>query len=160
MDADIPIREHLKRFLDWGDAHVTFEAAVADIPRQLRGKQPPGLPYSPWQLVEHMRRAQWDILDFCRNVNYHELKWPDDYWPPTIAPASPAAWDESIEQFTTDRRELQDLALTPRIVLTSRIPHGQGQTYLREFLLVADHTAYHIGQLVAVRRMLGIWKPK
>lgn len=160
MEADIPIREHVKRLLDWEDAHITFEAAVADIPRQLRGRQPPGLPYSPWQLVDHMRRAQWDILDFCRNANYKELKWPDDYWPPTVAPEAPAAWDESISQFLADRKELQDLALTPRIDLTSRIPHGKGQTYLREFFLVADHTAYHIGQLVTVRRLLGIWKPK
>jgi uncharacterized damage-inducible protein DinB len=160
MDADIPIREQLKSLLEWGDAHITFEAAVADIPRELRGRQPPGLPYSPWQIIEHMRRAQWDILDFCRNVNYQELKWPDDYWPSTAAPGSPAAWDESVSQFLADRRELQDLALTPRIDLRSRIPHGQGQTYLREFALVADHNAYHIGQLVVVRRLLGIWKPK
>ncbi|HEY7285929.1 MAG TPA: DinB family protein [Vicinamibacterales bacterium] len=160
MDDDIPVREQLKDLLEWGDAHVTFEAVTDDIPRELRGKQPHGLPYSPWQLVEHIRRAQWDILDFCRNANYQELKWPDDYWPPTVAPPSPEAWDESIEQFKVDRRELQDLALTPRIVLTSKIPHGKGQTYLREIVLVADHTAYHIGQLVAVRRLLGIWKPK
>jgi hypothetical protein len=150
----------LKDLLEWGDAHVTFEAVTDGIPRELRGKQAPGLPYSPWQLVEHIRRAQWDILDFCRNANYQELKWPDDYWPPTVAPPSPAAWDESLEQFKVDRRELQDLALAPRIILTSKIPHGKGQTYLREFVLAADHTAYHVGQLVAVRRLLGIWKPK
>jgi uncharacterized damage-inducible protein DinB len=160
MEDDIPIREQLKQLLEWGDAHVTFEAATEDIPRQLRGAQPPSLPYSPWQLVEHIRRAQWDILDFCRNANYKELKWPDDYWPPTVAPPSPEAWDESIEHFQIDRKELQDMALTPRVILTSKIPHGQGQTYLREFLLVADHTAYHIGQLVAVRRLLGNWKAK
>ncbi len=159
MEGDIPIREHVKQVLEWGDAHVTFEAAVADIPRQLRGKQPPGLPYSPWQLVDHIRRAQWDILDFCRNANYKELKWPDDYWP-SPAPETPTAWDECIALFLADRKELQDLALTPRVDLASRIPHGHGQTYLREFLLVADHTAYHIGQLVIVRRLLGIWKPK
>ena len=159
MEGDIPIREHVKQLLEWGDAHVTFEAAVADIPRELRGKQPSGLPYSPWQLVDHIRRAQWDILDFCRNSNYKELKWPDDYWPSPV-PETPAAWDECIAQFLADRKELQELALTPRVDLTSRIPHGQGQTYLREFLLVADHTAYHIGQLVIVRRLLGIWKPK
>lgn len=160
MDENIPIREHVKQLLDWGDAHVTFEAAVADIPRQLRGKQPPGLPYSPWQLIDHIRRGQWDILDFCRNSTYKELKWPDDYWPPSPAPETPAAWDECVAQFLADRKELQELVMTPRVDLASRIPHGQGQTYLREFLLVADHTAYHIGQLVAVRRLLGIWKPK
>jgi len=160
MEADIPVREHVKQLLDWGDAHVTFEAAVADIPRQLRGRQPPGLPYSPWQLIDHIRRAQWDILDFCRNANYQELKWPDDYWPRAAEPETPAAWDECISQFLVDRKELQDLAMTPRIDLASRIPHGKGQTYLREFMLVADHTAYHVGQLVVVRRLLGIWKPK
>jgi uncharacterized damage-inducible protein DinB len=160
MAGDIPIREHVKQLLEWGDAHVTFEAAVADIPKQLRGRQPPGLPYSAWQLVEHMRRAQWDILDFCRNGSYQELKWPDDYWPRTVGPESPEAWDKSIEQFKADRRELQELVMAPRVDLTSRIPHGHGQTYLREFILAADHTAYHVGQLVAVRRLLGIWKPK
>jgi hypothetical protein len=157
---DTPVREQLRSLLEWGDAHVTFDDAVAGIPRELRGRQPPGLPYSPWQLVEHIRRAQWDILQFCRNTNYAELKWPDDYWPSSPAPSPAAAWDESIRAFKEDRKALQDLAMAPRIDLAARIPHGKGQTYLREFVLVADHTAYHVGQLVIVRRLLGIWKPK
>jgi len=155
---DTPVREQLRRLLEWGDGHVTFDAAVADIPPELRGRQPTGLPYSPWQLIEHMRRTQWDILEFCRNTNYEELKWPNDYWPRSVAPSSPVAWDESIREFKANRKELQDLTMAPRIDLTAKIPHGKGQTYLREIVLAADHTAYHIGQLVLGRRLLGIWK--
>jgi hypothetical protein len=157
---DTPVREQLCRLLEWEESHVNFDTAVAGIPRELRGKQPPGLPYSPWQLVEHIRRTQWDILEFCRNTNYKPIKWPDDYWPPTPSPPSPAAWDESLTEFREDRKELQDLVMAPRIDLTARIPHGKGQTYLREFVLAADHTAFHLGELVVVRRLLGIWKTR
>lgn len=157
MSSDASLRELLSRLLAWEDAHVGFEAAVADIPADLRGKQPSGLPYSPWQLVEHLRRTQHDILEFCRNPNYQELKWPDDYWPPSPGPA-PGAWNESIGQFRKDRSALQQLAADPKVELAARIPHGNGQTYLRELVLAADHAAYHVGQLVAVRRLLGIWK--
>lgn len=158
MSSDAPLRELLSRLLAWEDAHVGFDAAVADIPADLRGKQPSGLPYSPWQLVEHLRRTQHDILEFCRNPNYQELKWPDDYWPPSPSPAPPAAWDESIGQFRKDRSALQQLAADPNTDLAARIPHGNGQTYLRELVLAADHAAYHVGQLVVVRRLVGIWK--
>ncbi len=153
-----PIREYLSRLLAWEDAHVGFDAVVAGIPENLRGTQPAGLPYSPWQMLEHLRRTQHDILDFCQNSHYEELKWPDDYWPSSPAPSSAAAWDESIRQFRDDRQALQGLAADSTIDLFARIPHGQGQTYLRELVLVADHTSYHVGQLVLIRRLLGIWK--
>jgi hypothetical protein len=158
MSSDALLREQLGRLLAWEDAHVGFDTAVADIPPALQGRKPPGLPYSPWQLLEHLRRAQRDILDFCRNSNYQELNWPDDYWPPSPAPPSPAAWDESIRQFREDRTALQQLAMDPNVDLAARIPHGNGQTYLREVVLAADHAAYHMGELVVVRRLLGIWK--
>jgi DinB family protein len=158
MAVDTAVRELLSKALAWEDAHVGFDSAVASIAPDLRGKQPPGLPYSPWQLVEHLRRAQHDILDFCINPQYTELNWPDDYWPKSPAPPSGAAWDESLNAFRRDRQALQDLAADPTIDLTARIPHGGGQTYLREIVLAADHVAYHVGQLVAVRRLLGNWK--
>jgi uncharacterized damage-inducible protein DinB len=160
MSDERAIRELLGRMLAWEDAHVGFEAAVAKIPAELRGKQPNGVPHSAWQLLDHLRRTQYDILDFCRNPNYQELEWPEDYWPPTPAPPEPAAWDEAIAQFKDDRKALQDLALDPNTPLTAKIPHGSGQTYAREFILAADHVAYHIGQLVLVRRLLGIWNDK
>lgn len=160
MPNDSALREQLGRLLAWEDAHVGFETAIADIPTELRGKQPPGVPYSPWQLLEHLGRTQRDILDFCVNPNYHELHWPDDYWPSSAAPPSAAAWDESIRLFREDRDALQKLAADPQVDLFARIPHGDGQTYLRELLVVADHAAYHIGELVVVRRLLGIWKTR
>jgi len=158
MAVDVAVRELLSKMLDWEDAHVGFDSAVANIAPDQQGKQPPGLPYSPWQLVEHLRRAQHDILDFCINQQYTELNWPDDYWPKSPPPPSAAAWDESLKAFRRDRQALQELAADPAIDLTARIPHGDGQTYLREIVLAADHVAYHVGQLVAVRRLLGIWK--
>jgi uncharacterized damage-inducible protein DinB len=153
------LRHLLARLLAWEDAHVGFDAAVANVPVELRGRQPEGLPYSLWQLVEHLRIAQYDILDFCRNAKYEELTWPDDYWPRSPEPPSAQAWDEAIELFRRDRRELQELAANTAIDLEARIPHGSGQTYLREIVLVADHAAYHIGQIVLVRRLLGSWPP-
>jgi uncharacterized damage-inducible protein DinB len=155
--ADDALRDHLVRVLAWHDAHVDFDGATAGIPKSKRGQSPPGLPYSPWQLLEHLRRTQRDILEFCRNPDYVELSWPDDYWPPSAAPESAQAWDDSIAAFRADLQALQALATDSSLDLTARIPHGSGQTYLRELLLVADHNAYHIGQLVAVRRCLGIW---
>ena len=155
MDRDF--REHLARLLRWEEAHASFDKAVAGLPQALRGKAPAGLPYSPWQLVEHIRITQHDILDFCRNPAYQELPWPDDYWPLTAAPPTPAAWDESLRAFREDRAGLQQLARDPSIELTAAIPHGDGQTYLRELLLAADHSAYHVGELIVVRRLLGAW---
>ncbi len=156
---DDAVRDHLARLLDWEDAHAGFESAIAGLSGPLRGRTPDRLPYSPWQLVEHIRITQHDILDFCRNPAYQELAWPDDYWPASAAPPSAKAWDESLKRFREDRAELQRLARDPSVDLTVRIPHGTGQTYLRELLLVADHTAYHIGELIVVRRLLGAWPP-
>lgn len=154
-----PLREHLARLLEWEDAHANFSFAVAGLPKGLRGKQPSGLPYSPWQLLEHLRITQHDILDFCVNPNYREMEWPKDYWPPSAEPPSTEAWNESILAFERDRSALQALSRDPAVSLDATIPHGQGQTYLRELLLAADHTAYHIGELIVVRRLLGAWPP-
>jgi uncharacterized damage-inducible protein DinB len=155
-----PLREHISRLLAWEDAHVSYDAAVKNLEPGLRGAQPPGLPYSPWQLIEHLRIAQHDILDFCRNPEYQEMKWPDDYWPAVAEPPSAAAWTSSLREFKADREALQALAMNPGIQLEGTIPHGTGQTYARELLLAADHTAYHVGQLVVVRRLLGSWPPR
>jgi DinB family protein len=152
------MREHLSKALAWDEAHVGFERAVDGLPADARGRRPQGLPYSPWQLLEHLRIAQHDILEFCRNPNYVAMKWPDDYWPKSDAPPDPSAWDGSVAAFRRDRDALQQLATDGRIDLTARIPHGSGQTYLREVLLVLDHNAHHLGELIAVRRMLGAWK--
>jgi hypothetical protein len=157
MTADGQLREQLVRVLEWEDAHAGFDAAVADIPERVRGTEVRG-GHSPWQLLEHLRRTQRDILEFCRNPEYRELEWPKDYWPPTPGPPSSAAWDDSIREFRNDRRALQRLAADPGIDLSAGIPHGAGQTYLRELLLVADHTSYHVGQLIVVRQLLGVWK--
>ena len=154
---DSALRQHLARVLAWEDAHASFEASVKDIAPEHRGAVPPGLPWSAWQLLEHLRIAQHDILDFCRNPNYRDMKWPDDYWPSSPQPPSDTAWDESIRKFLADRKSVQALAADKTIDLGARIPHGSGQTYLRELLLVADHNGYHVGQIVLVRRLLGIW---
>ena len=153
---DRSVREFVAKLLAWEDAHVGFDTAVAGIPEQDRGTRAGA--HSPWEIVEHIRLAQHDILDFSRNSHYQEMEWPKDYWPETPAPPSAAAWDESLEAFRRDREALQQMALDPSIDLGKKIPHGKGQTYLRELLLVADHTAYHVGQLILIRQSLGIWK--
>ena len=158
MNREASLRAHLRKLLDWEDAHVGFDSAVEGIPPALRGVAPAGFDHSPWQLVEHLRRTQHDILDFCRNPAYKELSFPGDYWPPAASPPSEAAWNDSIAAFRRDCDGLKQLAEDTAIDLLDRIPHGTGQTYLRELLLVADHNAYHVGQLVAVRRALGVWK--
>lgn len=159
MASSSSLREHVAELLTWEDAHASFDSAVSGLPEALCGTQPAGVPYSPWQLLEHLRITQHDILDFCLNPEYRELNWPDDYWPPQASPPGPGAWADSIEQFRRDRAALQRLGRDARIELESAIPHGQGQTYLRELLLAADHAAYHIGELVVVRRLLGAWPP-
>lgn len=155
--SDGELRAQLAATLDWESAHATFDAAVDGVAPEMRGRQPDGLPYSPWQLLEHLRITQRDILEFCRNPDYQEMRWPDDYWPPSVEPGSADAWDASVAAYRADRDALKALALDEGVDLFARIPHGTGQTYLRELLLVTDHTAYHVGQLVAVRRLLGIW---
>jgi hypothetical protein len=154
---DGALREHLTTLLNWHDAHADFDTAVADLPAAARGRTPAGAPYSPWQLLEHIRIAQHDILDFCTNPSYVAMEWPDDYWPAGAAPPGEDAWGASIAACVHDREALQAMVRDSRIDLFATIPHGSGQTYLREVLLVADHTAYHLGQLVAVRKLLGVW---
>lgn len=157
MEQNDPLRKQLISILDWEAAHAGFAAAVDDIPPDLRGVQPEGLPYSPWQLLEHLRLCQLDILEFCRNPAYREPSSMDEYWPKTSEPPDPQAWDKSIASFIKDREALKQLAANTQIDLFDKIPHGNGQTYLRELLLVTDHNAYHVGQLIAVRRLLGCW---
>ncbi len=156
--SDAALRRHLRTLLDWRDAHAGFDAAVKGLPPRLRGVVPDGLTHSAWQLVEHMRLAQADILEFCVNPRYREQKWPDDHWPRDAAPRRRSDWTRSIAAFRRDRRAMQRLAANRKVDLFAAIPHGSGQTYLREILLAADHTAYHVGQLVLVRRALGAWR--
>ena len=152
------LRDHLVRVLDWEEAHVGFDRAVDGIPPEKRGARATGFEHSLWELVEHMRIAQEDILDFCVNAKYeHRMKWPDDYWPPKSGPPNDTAWTDSIASYTRSREKLKQLARDVND-LTATVPTGKGtQTYLRAILLVVDHTAYHVGQLVAVRRALGVW---
>lgn len=157
MSADEHVRDLLSRALAWSDAHVSFDDAVKDLDSRLRGVRPPGLPHSSWELLEHLRLAQNDILEFCQNADYEERRWPDDYWPATPAPGSDEAWERSIEAYRADRAALQKLAADRAIDLSAPIPHGSGQTYARELMLVIDHSAYHVGELVLVRQSLGAW---
>lgn len=152
------LREQLIKLLGWQDAHVNFNEAVEGIPPQLQGVRPEGLPYSVWQLLEHIRLTQRDILDFCRNPAYQAPKWPDEYWPKSPIPPTPEAWQESVAAFRAERESLERLVADPTLDLFAKIPHGEGQTYLREVVLVADHSAYHVGELVAVRRLLSVWR--
>ncbi len=152
------LREHLVFLLKGGGAHATFNDVVKDMPENLRAVKPQRLPHSAWMLLEHLRIAQWDILEFSRNAKYDAPKWPDDYWPKTEAPPSAAAWDKSIRQFRKDAKAMQDLVGNSKTDLFAKIPWGDGQTILREALLVADHNAYHLGQLIDLRRLLGAWK--
>jgi len=153
------MRDDLVRALEWEEAHVGFDKAVDGIPSDKRGARATVFEHSLWQLVEHMRIAQEDILDFCVNAHYeHSREWPDDYWPKQPAPPTDQAWSDSIASYKRSREALKQLA---RDVddLTATVPKGKAtQTYLRAILLVIDHTAYHVGQLVDVRRALGIWK--
>ena len=158
MNEDQSIREHLLYLLRDGGAHLSFEKAIAKLPPRLRAKRPRGVPHSPWRLLEHLRIAQWDILEFCRNPKHVSPDFPGGYWPAGDGPPSAAAWNKSVAAFRADLRAMQDLVADPATDLFARIPHGQGQTILREALLVADHNAYHLGQLVVVRRLLGAWK--
>lgn len=155
-----PFRDHLVRLLDWEEAHVGFDKAVAGLPANQRGIRPPGFDHSAWELLEHMRIAQEDLLDFCANASYvHNRKWPDDYWPETPAPPSDQAWTASVGSYVRTREALKQLAGAVKD-LGAKVPTGTKptQTYARGILVVADHTAYHVGQLVAVRRALGVWQ--
>ncbi len=154
---DASLRKHLVELLQGGGAHASFDKAVDGLPENLRGQKPDGLPHSPWMLLEHLRLAQWDILEFSRNSKHVSPQWPEGYWPDKEAPPSSAAWRESVKQFRADLQAMADLVSDPKTDLYATIPWGDGQTILREAMLVADHNAYHIAQLVDVRRLLGTW---
>ena len=157
MQGSESLREHLLELLRGGNAHLSFDQAMAGLPAKLRGAKPQGLPHSPWRLVEHMRIAQWDIVRFSVDPDHVSPQFPTGYWPDGDAPPDGAAWDRTVAAFHADLQELMDLVANPAVDLFARIPHGDGQTILREALLVADHNAYHLGQLVTVRRLLGAW---
>jgi hypothetical protein len=154
---DRSLRQHLLDLLKGGGAHASFDDIIGGIPAKLRGQRPAGMPHAPWMLLEHLRLAQWDILEFSRNPRHVSPPFPDGYWPAGDAPPDAAAWDRSVAAFRADLRAVQDLVADPATDLFARIPHGEGQTVLREALLVADHNAYHLGQLVVLRRVLGAW---
>lgn len=160
MELGKAVRKQLKALLDGGQAHATFEQAVKEFPVGLREVVPDGLPYSAWQILEHLRITQRDILDFSRNTDgsYKELKWPEEYWPKAAAPESEAAWDASIAQVGEDRAAFKRLlGAADDAELVKAFAWGDGQNLLREALLVADHDAYHVGELIVVRRLLGAW---
>lgn len=156
-NQDKALRQHVLYLLGGGGAHLKFDEAVKDLPPKLRGTKPANFPHSVWMLLEHMRLAQWDILEFSRDAKHVSPEWPAGYWPKSEAPANAAAWTKSIQEFQRDLKAMQDLVENPKTDLFARIPWGDGQTILREALLVADHNAYHLGQLVDVRRLLGAW---
>ena len=153
------LRKQLVETLTGRGAHADFDSAVAGFPVKRAGEKPAGAPHTAWQLLEHLRIAQWDILEFSRNPKHVSPEWPEGYWPPTDAPPEKAAWSRSVKAFRADLRAMQKLVADPAQDLFTPIPHGEGQTLLREALLVADHNAYHLGQLVMLRQLLGIWKP-
>jgi hypothetical protein len=157
MRHDEKLREHLIELLSGGHAHVTFERAVVKLPASLRGAKPPGLPHTPWRLLEHMRIAQWDILRFSIDPAHVSPDFPKGYWPAGDAPPDAGAWDRTVAAFQADLAAMKKLVADPKSDLFAPFTHGQGQTLLREALLVADHNAYHLGQLVTVRRLLGAW---
>ena len=152
------LREHLLDLLGGGHAHLNFDKAVAGLAPELRGTKPAGLPHTPWRLLEHLRIAQWDILRFSIDPRHVSPEFPTGYWPEGDAPPDPGAWDRTVAAFRADQKAMMDLVADPATDLFAPLPHGQGQTVLREALLVADHNAYHLGQLVTIRRLLGAWQ--
>ncbi len=159
MPDDKALREAVLTLLRGGRAHVSFEKAVANLPEGLRGKKARGAPYTLWQQLEHMRICQWDILDYIRNPHYVSPAWPEGYWPEGAASPARSAWAKSVKAFQEDRQALENLAADPSTDLLARIPHvPDGPTILHELLLVADHNAYHLGQLIVLRRILGAWR--
>jgi hypothetical protein len=159
MPESDALRQHLLDLLRGRNAHADFDTVVADFPSRLRGVKPPGAPHTAWQLLEHMRTAQWDILEFSRNAKHKSPPWPEGYWPKTEAPPNAAAWNNSLRSFRADLKAMAKLVADKKTDLFAKIPHGSGQTILREALLIADHNSYHLGQMVLLRRLLGTWKP-
>jgi hypothetical protein len=152
------LREHLVSLLSGRGAHVDWKVVFAGIPAKIRGVRPSGMPHSVWELQEHMRIAQWDILEFSRDPKHVSPDWPAGYWPGNPEPPNAKAWGKSLKLFARDLAQMKKLVANPRTNLFARIPHGTGQTILREALLVADHNAYHLGEAVFLRRLLGAWK--
>ena len=157
-DSSRALRDHVLELLGKGHAHVTFEDAIAAWPAELRGAKPAGQPFTPWRVLEHIRISQWDIVGFTKSARHVSPEWPAGYWPERDAPPDAAAWDKSVAQAKQDLRAMQRLVRDPATDLFARIPHGTGQTVLREALVLADHNSYHLGQLVLLRRLLGAWK--
>jgi hypothetical protein len=157
MDNQQALRQHLIENLKGSNAHTGFAEAFKDFPAELRGKRPKGSPHSPWELLEHMRIAQWDILEFSRDPDHVSPSFPDGYWPKTEEPPDDKAWDRSIQSFCQDLHSLCALIADDSTDLFARIPHGNGQTILREALVAADHNSYHLGQFLLLRRILGAW---
>lgn len=158
MNQDKQLRQQLAKMIDWSEAHADFSSAVADLPVKLRGRVPEGFPHSAWQLLEHIRIALWDMVEFSSNAKHKSPKWPEGYWPKDPAPPSEEAWEQSVTAVQDNLEAMRQLIGDPKRDLFAPIPHGSGQTLLREALLVADHNAYHIGQLALVRRALGKWE--
>src|ERR1051326_2405971 len=158
MANDKSLREHLGKLLEGGHAHVTFEAAIKSVPVALRGKRPKGAEHSLWETLEHMRIATWDILEFSRDAKHVSPEWPGGYWPKSKTPPNAQAWNKSIRALNADIDVMRQLVAAESTDLYAPIPHGDGQTILREALLIADHNAYHLGEFVLVRRLLGAWK--
>lgn len=156
-DRDKTLREHLVYLLKGGGAHVHFEDALTGFPKSKRGVFGKGLTHTGWQLLEHVRIAQWDILEFSRNAKHVSPDFPAGYWPKTPLPPNDAAWEKSTKSFQRDLKEMIALVKNPKTDLLTKIPHGDGQTILREALVLADHNAYHLGQFVDLRRALGAW---
>ncbi len=157
--SDTTLREHLLWLLDGGDAHVSFEAATANLPFEVQGRRAPGIPHTPWQLLEHLRICQWDILEFSCNPEHTSPVFPDGYWPTGETPPDVHAWSASVDRYQHDLYEIKRLVRDSANDLLTPFPWGHGQTLLREVLLVADHNAYHLGQLVVARKALGAWNP-
>lgn len=151
-----PLIEELRKLLSDGGAHVGIKDATANIPFELLGERPYDLPYSIWQLVEHIRIAQWDMLEFSKDAHHQSPKWPDEYWPKNPAPKDQQTWDKTLVQIDEDLKEFIQLVETQD--LYEPIAHGSGQSILRETLQIADHNAYHLAEIVVIRRLLGIWK--
>ena len=158
MDQNQSLRAEVDRLLSGRGAHADFDAAVAGFPAKLRGTKPEGAPHSAWELLEHMRIAQNDILRFSLSAGYVSPGWPDGYWPAAPAPARPSEWGKSVRAFRKDLAEFVELIRDPARDLHKKFPWGDGQTLMREALLIADHNSYHLGQLALVRKLLGLWK--
>ncbi len=157
MTADDVLRTQLLALLDGGNAHISFDEAVADFPMDQINTNPPHVPYTPWRLLEHLRMTQRDILDFARESRYSEMPWPEGYWPSRDAQADTAAWRRTIEQFRADLGELRTKVANPQTDLEAPLPFDRGHSLLREVLLVADHNAYHIGEFAILRQVMDTW---